>query len=252
MTKNTCRLAARGLREARGRGGGRIGVTMNDDPRALQALRAAEVLEAMATLRVAARRWSADWVAAEDLLQDTLERALRTLDCYKPGTSAGAWMRTIMFRLAVDESRRRRRDRLVRAAYARQSSPRTEPLEHADEPAPPMPTAAQVSAAAGQLHEPFRTVYDLWANQRMSYLQISQALGVPVSTVATRLLRARRYLRSAFLGQSAGPPPHRVRSTRVRTRGPSGEPIAPLWKRLPQGAGALAVSASGRCRSPLT
>ena len=216
MTKNTCRLSARGRGQSGARGGGTGGIT-NDDPKALQALRAAEVLGAVAMLRSAARRWSADWSAAEDLLQDTLERAFRTLDSYRQGTSAGAWMRTIMYRLAVDESRRQRRDRHVRQGVARQSSLVVEPVEHAEEVVePPAPTPAQLSAAARQLCEPFRTAFDMWANQRMSYLQISRALGVPVGTVATRLLRARRRLRLALGGAAVEPRPHGQKSSRVR------------------------------------
>ena len=177
MTKNTCRLSARGRGQSGARGGG-MGSITNDDPKALQALRAAEVLGAVAMLRSAARRWSADWSAAEDLLQDTLERAFRTLDSYRQGTSAGAWMRTIMYRLAVDESRRKRRERHVRHSVARQSSLAVEPMEHAEEAVePPTPTPAELGAAARQLCEPFRTAFDMWANQRMSYLQNQPSAG---------------------------------------------------------------------------
>ena len=160
--KNTCRIGFRPTGRGRGRSaaqGERIGGIVNDDPQALQTLRAAEVLGAVATLRTAARRWSADWSAAEDLLQDTLERAFRTLDSYRQGTSAGAWMRTIMYRLAVDETRRERRERKVRHRFVRECLPVVQPLEHAEDVEPPAPTRAQLGAAALELREPFRTAY---------------------------------------------------------------------------------------------
>jgi RNA polymerase sigma-70 factor (ECF subfamily) len=226
---------------------------VNDDPGSLQALRAAELVAAIATLRGAARRWSADWTAAEDLLQETLERAFRTLDGYRPGTSAGAWMRTIMYRLAVDQSRRQRRDRRLLQTYATQSSLAVEPLEHAEETEPPVPTLTELGAAAEQLREPFRTAFDMWANQGMSYLQISRALDVPVGTVATRLLRARRRLRTTFLGTGDSPGPHRQRSSRVRTRATANEPGISISERWSAGEGAPVTSTpSGRCRSPIT
>ena len=250
MSKVGCQLRLR-LRAGSNRGGGREPIT-NDDPKALQALRAAELLGAVATLRSAARRWSADWSAAEDLLQDTLERAFRTLDSYRQGTSAGAWMRTIMYRLAVDESRRQRRERRVRQRVARQTSLVVDPVEDPEEGVePPMPTPAELGAAAQQLCEPFRTAFDMWANQGMSYLQISRALGVPLGTVATRLLRARRRLRLALGGAAVEPRPHRQRSSRVRTRAPVKDPEISIGELCAARVGGPPASTSGRCKSPI-
>ena len=144
-------------------------------------------------------------------MQDTVERAFRMLDTYRPGTSAGAWMRTIMYRLAVDGTRRQRRDRVARREYAAQNAEQAEPLERQAEAEHPLPTLAEVRAAATRLHEPFRTTFDLWAVKGLSYLEISRELGVPVGTVATRLLRARRSLLEVFPGRVSAARPRRRR-----------------------------------------
>jgi RNA polymerase sigma-70 factor (ECF subfamily) len=135
--------------------------------------------------------------------------------------------------------------------------PAVQPLEYAEEVEPPAPTGAQVGAAAQQLREPFRTAYDLWANQGLSYLQISRELGVPVGTVATRLLRARRRLRRALAGSTdshgpTDPRPHRQRSSRVRARAPVKEPEISMTDRWGARPGASVTSTSGRCKSPTT
>ena len=47
---------------------------------------------------------------ASDLVQDTLERALRSFDSFTPGTNGRAWLFTILRHTFIDRCRRRRRD----------------------------------------------------------------------------------------------------------------------------------------------
>ncbi|ADO68530.1 RNA polymerase sigma factor [Stigmatella aurantiaca] len=131
---------------------------------------------------------------ARDLVQDTLERGLRNLDRFIPGTDARAWLLTILHRLFIDRCR------------AKAQGQRGDvPVDFLEERLPaPVPEALprwaaisleQLRDALGRLPEAFRIIYQLHAVEGRSYIEISQELGIPKATVGTRLMRARRRLR---------------------------------------------------------
>ncbi len=128
---------------------------------------------------------------ARDLVQDTLERALRHFDQFQPGTHARVWLFTIMFNLFIDRCRRRSREADL------------SPLDAydlvAEEPDPLRPwetiTSAEIKDAIAHLPDPFRVVCEMHWLARCSYKDISDTLRIPTATVGTRLLRARRKLR---------------------------------------------------------
>src|SRR5262245_46979119 len=60
-----------------------------------------------APLYSAALRLTDDWAAAEDLVQDTLERAYRAFPRYRHEGRARAWLSCIMRNLWITERRRR-------------------------------------------------------------------------------------------------------------------------------------------------
>jgi len=129
---------------------------------------------------------------AHDLVQDTFERALRNHHALEPGTHTRAWLFTILHHLFIDRCRRRKRDP-ASADVAALDLPAVEP-----EP-PPRWTrlgATEVRAAVAQLDEEFRRVYELHALEGRSYQEIAAALSIPQNTVGTRLLRARKKLKS--------------------------------------------------------
>jgi len=54
----------------------------------------------------------------------------------------------------------------------------------------------QVRDALGQIDERFRRAYEMYELEGRSYKEISTALGIPIATVGTKLLRVRRKLQS--------------------------------------------------------
>ena len=129
---------------------------------------------------------------ARDLVQDTLERALRNFYQFQPGTNAKLWLYRIMYNLFVDRYRRRSHELGA------------ECLDDLD-PAAPEPEAdspwqrideQQFSATMMRLDPPFRRVLELHFLDQRSYREISRELGIPTGTVGTRLLRARQKLRA--------------------------------------------------------
>jgi RNA polymerase sigma-70 factor (ECF subfamily) len=155
---------------------------------------AQRLVELIPRLRRYARALVGDRATADDLVQDTLERAWAKLHLYRRGTDLRAWLFTVMHNVHVNR---------VRAARI------TDPLE--DE----MPELAQrapqgdallvrdLDRAITRLPAEQRAVLLLVTLEEMSYEQVAGALGIPIGTVMSRLSRARDKLRAMMLGQPA-------------------------------------------------
>ncbi len=144
-------------------------------------------------LRRYARALTQNAHAADDLVQDCLERAWRKAHHWEPGTDLRAWLFTLMHNLHINKLRRRRLD--------------TEPMEHTDyqDPRPQAPDAAlnlrDLEQGLAQLSEEQREVLLLVCLEEMSYEQVAAVLGVPLGTVMSRLHRARERLRGWMAGE---------------------------------------------------
>ena len=153
---------------------------------------AQHLVDLIPRLRRYARALVGDRATADDLVQDTLERAWAKLHLYRRGTDLRAWLFTVMHNVHVNR---------VRASRP------TDTLE--DE----MPELAQRAAQGDALlvRDLDRGISRLPADQRavlllvtleeMSYEQVASTLGIPIGTVMSRLSRAREKLRAMMLGQ---------------------------------------------------
>jgi RNA polymerase sigma-70 factor (ECF subfamily) len=139
-----------------------------------------------------ARRLMGNESDAQDLVHDTVERALRAIDQFEPGTNLRAWLYTIMVRRARDQFRARRGRELVPMALEDLPAP-----DSSEDPPAPWRAVSdeQLRAALERLPESFRQVFELHAFGRLAYADIAARLDVPVATVGTRLKRARDRLR---------------------------------------------------------
>jgi RNA polymerase sigma-70 factor (ECF subfamily) len=129
---------------------------------------------------------------ALDLVQDTLERALRNFYQFQTGTNVKLWLFRIMYNLFVDRYRRRSHE-LGHEAIDLHDLAAPEPEAPADWEGI---DAREVLSALGQLEPRFRAVLELHFTEKRSYRDISQQLGIPTGTVGTRLLRARQKIRT--------------------------------------------------------
>ncbi|HTS83025.1 MAG TPA: RNA polymerase sigma factor [Myxococcaceae bacterium] len=159
-------------------------------------LRAA-VVALRPVLLALARRMCASEADASDVVQDTVESALQAGDRLQAVANLQAWLVTILHRRTIDQFRRRERELL--------GDPPEEPMV-TQEPGPgdaPLwekIDAEQLRAKVDELEPEFRDVFVLHAFERRSYKEIALALSIPLNTVGTRLLRARRKLRVLLLG----------------------------------------------------
>lgn len=162
-------------------------MTTQDDSRQLQAC--------LPGLRRYARAL-AGAVHADDLVQDTVERAWRKLDQWQRGGEMRPWLFSIMHNLHVDQLRR--------PGLALQELDDDELLP-APEHAPGQAIAiGEMDAALARLPLGQREVILLVALEQMPYEQVAATLGIPVGTVMSRLSRGRDKLRTLLDGRPAG------------------------------------------------
>jgi len=130
--------------------------------------------------------------AADDLIQDTLERAWRKRALWRPGSDLRAWLFTVMHNVYVNSVRSARSVQLLED-------------EAGAEPAAAMPddasavesgvVLAELRAALTKLSEDQRQVVLLVGLEQMSYGEAAAVLDVPIGTVMSRLARGREQLR---------------------------------------------------------
>jgi|SRR5687767_13527544 len=151
---------------------------------------AESIVELIPRLRRYARALAGDRIAADDLVQDTLERAWSKLHLYRRGTDLRAWLFTVMHNVYVNQLRALRPAAAFDEEMPELALPaRTDTLELRD-----------LDAAIRRLPTDQREVLLLVALEEMSYEEAAGTLGIPIGTVMSRLARAREKLRSMLSG----------------------------------------------------
>jgi RNA polymerase sigma-70 factor (ECF subfamily) len=148
-----------------------------------------QALQHIPRLRRYARLLTGNRERADDLVQDTLERACRKWSLWSPqtGVSSGlrAWLLSMMHNVFVNQ---------VRAAPD-QTALDDYVEEAAHEPFAQAAERLDLQAALAQLSPGLREIILLVCVEECTYAEAAQVLGVPVGTVMSRLSRARERLR---------------------------------------------------------
>lgn len=131
---------------------------------------------------------------SDDLVQDTLHRAMRNLDKYKDGTNFRAWMATIMKNIFINNYRRKSRQNTMLDGLDERTSTVID-RNHFE-----INTAAsnlseelivkEIDALKDDLRLPFLMHVD-----GFKYEEIALQLDVPLGTIKSRIFHARRILR---------------------------------------------------------
>jgi RNA polymerase sigma-70 factor (ECF subfamily) len=133
---------------------------------------------------------------ADDLVQLAIERALKRLDQWQPGTRLDSWMYGIIKNAWIDEVRaRQRRDRVLAPEELGEHVADAASEAHIDR--------LSLEAALAQLPEEQRLVVALVLVEGLAYKEAAAVLEVPIGTVTSRLARGREAL-EALLGGSNG------------------------------------------------
>jgi RNA polymerase sigma-70 factor (ECF subfamily) len=152
-----------------------------------------QALPHLDTLYRVALRLTGETAAAEDLVQDTMLRALRGWKSFRPGSNARAWLVTIL------------RNQFINGWRSQKRTPSGIDMESIPEPADPQDpdpegrfftelVDEEVLDAVDALPDDFREVLVLSDMEGLPYAEIAASLEIPVGTVKSRLFRARRIL----------------------------------------------------------
>jgi len=160
----------------------------------------AEVLRYLGPLYATALRLTRNRADAEDLVQDTLVKALRFSDRFERGTNPRAWLSTILH----NTWRNRLRDTGREAAAIEVDSTRLDEAEAATDGSAGNETPEQLllrktldadlRAALDELPDNFRQAVWLRDVEEFSYAEIAETLDIPIGTVMSRISRGRRML----------------------------------------------------------
>ena len=146
----------------------------------------AQIVQQLPGLRRYARALTGDVWAADDLVQDTLERACRKWVLWRHGSNLRAWLFTLMHNLYLNQ----RRGLLPVQALDDEA---LATLAGVDGPA--SDTAIDMDRCLQRLPAEQRAVLLLVTLEDMAYADVARVLGIPVGTVMSRLSRARHHMR---------------------------------------------------------
>jgi RNA polymerase sigma-70 factor (ECF subfamily) len=148
-----------------------------------------QVQAAIPALRRYARALTRDAETADDLVQDTLVRALRSEHLFHGGDTR-AWLYTILTNL----NRNRLRSLSRRPILA--------PIKDGDAiTAGPEAGGRDITRALDDLAEDQRSALLLVVLEGLTYREVAEVQGVPIGTVMSRLARARTQIKAFLDGE---------------------------------------------------
>lgn len=133
-----------------------------------------------------------DTEEARDAAQESLIKALKSLDTFEPGRKLRPWIAKIAWNHAIRQAAKRHKNLIALE------------VDGADNTQSELPDPAQIAeqkemgaallSAMNQLPMALQVVLEMRCGQGMDYRQIAQATGWPIGTVKTNLFRARSRL----------------------------------------------------------
>ncbi|MCE4224459.1 sigma-70 family RNA polymerase sigma factor [Methylobacterium sp. C25] len=172
-----------------------------------------DIVDLLPPLRRYARSLTRDALKADDLVHDTLVKALEAKGSLRANTNLRTWMMTVLHNVFIDEQRRKK----VEARHADVL------VQLSDDVALPAQEGqvrlSQIRKAFETLPEEQRAALHLVTLEGMAYADAAAVLGIPIGTLMSRLGRGRAALR-AFEDNE----PERVVEAPRQARQPSSPP----------------------------
>jgi len=143
-----------------------------------------QIIVLLPDLRAFARFLVQDRVVADDIVQDSIVRALAAIDQFQAGTNLKAWLFTILRNQFYEQGRRRKRE--ANALHARfDADEAADPEQHA------RVEINDLQALIWRLSPLLREALILVGAQEMSHEEAAAICNVPIGTMKARLSRAR-------------------------------------------------------------
>jgi len=153
---------------------------------------ALEMLNTIPGLSARARCLCRNQADAQDLVQETLARALSHVEQFEPGTNLRAWLHQILFNSFVSRRRRSQRERVGLTRFTLEMGHSdVELTEVTKRMSPRLQTA--LDALPAKIGEVIRKV-DI---EEFTYREVAEQMSIPIGTVMSRLFRGRRRLAEA-------------------------------------------------------
>ena len=154
---------------------------------------ALEMLNSIPSLSARARCLCRNQADAQDLVQETLARALSHVDQFELGTNLRAWLHQILFNQFISRRRRSIRERAGLARLALEFR-----FEHGDRSATPSQRISpRLETALEELPPKIGEVIRKVDIEELSYREVAEQMSIPIGTVMSRLFRGRRRLAEA-------------------------------------------------------
>ena len=172
-----------------------------------------EALELSDQVYRVSRRMVGSREEAEDLVQQTYERAFRSWKQFTPGTNLRAWLLRILTNLNIDRGRRVQRSPQTTPLdgelgdyflYNKLEEASREPVSDQDAVVEKLSQTNVVEALSSVPHD-FRDVVVLVDIGDFSYQDAAQILDIPIGTVMSRLHRGRRILKKNLADKAVAP-----------------------------------------------
>ncbi len=168
-----------------------------------------EALEHVSALYSVALRMTRRPADAEDLVQDTLLKAMRARHQFQVGTNLKAWLLRILTNTFINRYKRGVLERSVMGSEdldpvsdGWMSTATLHALRDPEGQAVRPMLEGEIRDALDELPEDFRMAVLLVDVQELSYREAASALGCPVGTVMSRLHRGRKMLKSRLMDQA--------------------------------------------------
>jgi RNA polymerase sigma-70 factor, ECF subfamily len=139
---------------------------------------------------------------AEDLVQETYLKALRSFTSFQPGTNFRAWMFRILKNTFLSSSSTLER-RMTDAMSSEEDGPELPvDMETPETILMNRLNSQQLQRAIDDLPVHYREALLLCDVEEMSYQEIAEILSIPIGTVMSRLARARKLVRESIFSAS--------------------------------------------------
>ncbi|MBE7210942.1 MAG: sigma-70 family RNA polymerase sigma factor [Gluconacetobacter diazotrophicus] len=144
-------------------------------------------------LRAFGRFLTREPIAADDLVQDTVVRALAAQHSFEPGTNLKAWLFTIQRNAFFEQNRRRQRENVLLSEQAADAVSVTPEANARGE-------VSDLQRMLWTLPTLLREALVLVGAQELTYEEAADICDVPVGTMKARVSRARTQLAAALAG----------------------------------------------------
>ncbi|MBN1918078.1 MAG: sigma-70 family RNA polymerase sigma factor [Verrucomicrobia bacterium] len=188
-----------------------------------------EAVVHMDILRNAAVRLTGNTADAEDLLQETLLKAYRAFDTYRPGTNCKAWLFRILRNNFYNAYRKRTRrpthvsfEQVEGIVPARQRPPIPFPSGVSAYPAVIEFMDDEIRDAINKVGHVFQTTLLLCDVHGLTYREAAEVMSCSIGTVRSRLSRARSAMRKHLENTDAAKRMERLASASTNRRNGSG------------------------------